>query len=253
MNHTDCKHSARAVLLDVTSVACAVLMSVSPSAQADEPKETVTLRLSGLVPRLIPDARVNVSSFAARTKGRSFVVNQFPITVRPEDIASAFLDFENGKHKRVLSVAIRPKMDNRREINISLNRPKFKTYVGSLFSSDFAIRHSVVASERVHYSTLPKWDRASDTIVAADDPTVVIRKNDADGAVVFSGKMESGGICAGFEWVVVPSIPNRIADGTPLWILITHDTGDLFGDLKDTHSFIYKKRTESRDSTPLNR
>lgn len=216
--------------------------------------------LSGLVPRLIPDAHVKVFLIPTLTREpeHSLAVNKFPVTVRSEDFTAVYLDFENEEQKRVLSVVVGPKangpkIDKGGAINVSLNRPKFKTFVGRLFLSDFAIRHTAFAGEGVQYATLPKWNAALDTIVAADDPTIVIRKQDADGTVLFSGKMEQGSICTGFAWYVVPALPDSIADGTPLQIEITHETGDLFGDLKETQSFVYKKRTDSRVSTPINR
>lgn len=249
-----CKHSTCRVRLLIACVACALFLWGVTPAFAEKPEGSTTVHLSGLVPKLIPDAHVEVHLIGSQSREpeHSLAVNQFPISCRPGRSIGLYLDFEDEKPKRILSVAVGPKIDSSRPITIALNRPKLETLVGHLFLSEFAVRHRVLAGDKVLYATLPKWNRASDSIVAASDPTITIRRSDRDGPVVYSGKMEQGGICTGFEWHMIPPLPESLADGTQLHIEVTHDTGDLFGHLKDTHMFRYKKSVDSRALAPRN-
>ncbi len=55
-------------------------------------------------------------------------------------------------------------------------------------------------------------------------------------------------MCYGLGWVVHADLPAELSDGTELRVVVTHDSGGLFGALKTEYSFTYMREAHSRSS-----
>jgi hypothetical protein len=152
--------------------------------------------------------------------------------------SGAYFDIENGKGERIMSVLVgRDLLDNPRAIDIALERPDTFVRPARIFGG-FGFRYHALISRRMQYSDVPRWDRKKKLFLKPSPPVLRIYKT-ADNELLQESEMRS--MCHGHGWALFVDFPPELADGSELRVVVVHDTGDLFGELKTECSFRYRK------------
>lgn len=196
------------------------------------------IRVSGIVAKLIPKHRVIIhSSKQGLMRSYTARLNEFPLDVRRSDFGAAFVDFENKRGKRVLSVLFsRPLFREGNDVTLKLNKPTMEVRVSGS-GKEISIHQWAWIAKDIGYATMPCWDRVADRVVAAENPTIEIREKGIS-KPIFTAVMKNG--CLGYGWLACASLPKDIAKGTELSITIIHKTGDLFGEISTTTAYVVK-------------
>jgi len=150
----------------------------------------------------------------------------------------AYVDFRNDTNKRIMGVLLSNDLfDKPRTIEIVLDRPDTFVRPASIFGS-FGFRYHALISRRMQYSDVPRWNSKKKEFLTPSSPVLQIYKA-ANSELLQESEMRS--MCYGHGWALHTDFPAELADKTELWIVVIHDTGDLFGKLKTECSFTYKK------------
>ena len=129
-----------------------------------------------------------------------------------------------------------------RTIDIALKRPETFVRPARIFGR-FGFRYHALISRRMQYSDVPRWDAKAKEFLKPSPPVLHIYNTDS-GVLLEKSEMQS--MCYGYGWALHPDFPPELPDDTELPIVVVHDTGDLFGEMKAECSFTYKNAPRER-------
>lgn len=148
-----------------------------------------------------------------------------------------YLALTSGDHERILSVVLSPDLfDTPRTIDVTLNRPDPFVRPANIWGQ-FSFRYHALISRRMQHSEVPRWNDETRKFLAPAPPVLRVR-DVATGALLQESEMLS--MCYGHGWVLRADLPAELPHNTRLEVVVAHETGDLFGELKAECSFTYR-------------
>ena len=219
-----------------SAAVCCLICTLPADAASPKSPEHGRVHISGIVAKLVREHRVTIHS-NKREVAYSARLNKFPLDVRLSDFGTADLDFVDDAGNRVFSVLFtKPLFKDSNSVAIRLNHPIVEVHVHTL-EDGLRIRYWTWVTQDVAYSTMPRWDREADKLVAAENPTVEIRLKGGSKPIASDVMAKNR---SGYGWHTLVSLPKEVAAGTELSITIALDTGDLFGRLSADMQHIVK-------------
>lgn len=223
------------------------------TASATETEEPVRIKVSGPIAERFPRDVLATVWAAGKDSAPVRRIGDMPIQmpwqhfVRNDGKKTApvgcFIDFADDKHERIAAVRLsRDLFDTPRTIDVVLKRPETFVAPASIFGI-FGFRYHALISRRMQYSDIPRWDAATQKFLKPAKPVLRIYRA-RTGVLLQQLTMRS--MCYGDGWAVHADFPAELPHGAELRVVVLHDTGDLFGQLKAECSFTYKKEPDKQ-------
>ncbi len=224
-----------------------VVLAVSHTGTAQESEETVLLKVSGSVAERLPGDTVVTVWAAGKNRSYTSRIEEMPMTIpwryfvrtdaREAVPVGALVDFSNDEDERILAVLLSPDLfDQPRTIDIALNRPETFVKPATVFIWP-GFRYHALISRRMQYSEVPRWDAKAKEFLKPSPPVLHIYQA-STGTLLQKSEMRS--MCFGCGWALGTDFPPDLPHGTELRIIVLHDTGDLFGELRTECSYTHR-------------
>lgn len=217
----------------LVAVHCLVaVLTVSADDSVTEAEQvTCQVDVNGIAAALLSKGTVEWY-FARSERLVRYRMAEFPVVGMAIDRDPAFLSFYDAQSSRVAAVITTSPIAARHSerVTISLGKPLLETRITRLGDS-IQVHHLARIADHMFYAAIPRWDAKSNRLTSAESPNLEI-VIEPELKPLFVGQMKSG--CMGYGWVANPTILQHTGRMTRLRIRVTHDTGDLFGELHDT-------------------
>lgn len=233
----------------------ALLAGEITTGKVAEPDAEFQFKLSGTVAGRLPDVcSVKVVPFWGEPPYPVWHIDEMPFTLPRERLmyfngqknvpCAGYVLVGDRKGNRIVGVQLSADLfDKPRMVDLVLERPKTFVRPADVFG-DFGFRYHALISQRMQYFLLPRWDAEKQEFLSPSAPFLRIYNADTT-ELLFESEM--WGMCFGHGWATNRiDLPADMANKTQLDIVVTHDTGDLFGQLKTECSFTYSKNVHGR-------